>query len=80
MERGSNCINGTSKARRILDWFTKKLGRSDQGNGNGQRNNKKAVWQEEAKSTRIKGRREYMVGDKKYPFKQTLEEVGLEKI
>ena len=68
MERGSNYTNRISKARRILDWFTKELGRSDQNNGNSQRNNKKAIWQEEVKSTRIKGRREYMAGGKKYPF------------
>jgi len=43
MERGLNCANGISKARRILDWFTKKLGRSNQSNGYSQRNNKEAI-------------------------------------
>jgi len=43
MERELNCANEISKARRILDWFTEKLKRSNQSNGHGQRNNEKAI-------------------------------------
>ena len=43
MERGLNCVNGISKARRILDWFTEELGKSNQSNGHDKRNNEKAI-------------------------------------
>jgi len=43
MERGLNCVNGISKARRILDWFTEELGRSNQSNGHGKINDEKAI-------------------------------------
>jgi len=43
MERRLNCTNRISKAGRILDQFTKELGRSNQSNGHGKKNNKKTI-------------------------------------
>jgi len=43
MERRSYCTNRISKAGRIPDWFTKKLGRSNQSYGRSSRNDEKAV-------------------------------------
>ena len=80
IERGLNCANKISKARRILDWSTEKLGKSNQSNGHGQRNNEEAIWQEKVKSTRTKGRRWCMVGSQKHLFEQTFKEARPEKI
>jgi len=43
MKRGLNCANGISKARRILDQFTKELEKSNQSNGHSKRNDEKAI-------------------------------------
>jgi len=43
MERELNCANGISKTGKILDQFTKKLRRSNQSNGHGQRNDEEAI-------------------------------------
>jgi len=43
MEERLNCANGISKARRILNQFTKELRRSNQSNRYGKRNNEKAI-------------------------------------
>jgi len=43
MEGRLNCANGISKAGRILDQFTKELGRSNQSNGHGKRNNEEVI-------------------------------------
>ena len=80
MERRSYCVNGISKIGRILDRFTKKLGRSDQSDGKDLRSNKKTIWQKEAEPTRITRRRRHMVRSQEYSFEQTLEEARPEKI
>jgi len=43
MERRSYCANGVSKAGRILDQFTKKLGRGNQSYRRSSRNDEKTV-------------------------------------
>ena len=43
MERRHYYANGISKAREILDWFTKKLGRSNQSYGKSSRNDEEVV-------------------------------------
>jgi len=43
MERRYYCANRISKARGILDQFTKKLGRSNQSYGRSLRNDEEAV-------------------------------------
>ena len=43
MERRSYYANGVSKVGRILDQFTKKLGRSNKSYGRSSRNNEKTV-------------------------------------
>ena len=76
MERRLNYANRISKAGRILDQSTKELGRSNQSNGHGKRNDEKVIWQEETKFTRTKRRRQYIVRSQEYSFEQTLKEAG----
>ena len=43
IERGLNYVNGISKTKRILDRFTEKLGKNNQSNEHGQRNDEEAI-------------------------------------
>ena len=80
MERQPYGTNGVPKIRRISYRTIKKLGRSYEVNKSSTRNNEEAVWQKMKESSRVKERRQYMAGKQKYPFEQTLKEVGPKKI
>jgi len=80
MERELNCENRIIKTGRLSQQITNKLEKSSRINENSKRNYKKAISQEEKKSTRIKGKIQCVVRSKKYPFEQTLKKARSKKI
>jgi len=49
-------------------------------NKKGKRNHEETVWQENAKSSEIKARRQYIVRSKEYPVKTIFKEAGPKEI
>jgi len=80
MERQPGGTNRVSKIRRISYRSTKKLERGHKVNGSSLEEYEEAIRQETKESLRIEGWRQCVAGEQKYPFEQTLEEVGLKKI
>jgi len=72
MERQPYGTNGVFKTRRVPYRTTKKLRRSYKVSGNGTRKHEEPIQQEMKKPSRIKGWGQYVAGEQKYPFKQTV--------
>jgi len=80
MERQPGGTNRVSKIRRIPYRSTKKLKRGHKVNGSSLEEYEEAIRQETKKFLRIEDWRQCVAGEQKYPFEQTLEEVGPKKI
>jgi len=76
MKRQPCGTNGVSEIRIIPYKSTKKLKRGHEVNRSCSEEYKEAIQQETKESSRIEGWRQHVAGKQKYPFEQTLKEVG----
>ena len=80
MERQPSSTNKVFEIRRISYRTIKKLEKGYKVNRSGSKEYEEAIWQKMKKSLRIEGWRQCVAREQKYPFEQTLKEVGPKKI
>ena len=80
MEERPNNKGKITKTRDFPQGTIRKLESSKEFNKNGKRSHEETVQQEKTESTRIKARRQCVIGGQKYPIETTFKKAGLEKI
>jgi len=76
LERGPHGTNGVVTSRGICEEVTGKLEACGTSNGRKPKEHEETVRQKKKESSRSKDRRTCVAGERKYPVKLTLKEVG----